>query len=199
MEFLCPKCGRKIEMSEHALYLAGYKVVCSGCASTLTVTDGVAYITNEKVTDSELLHNGAHYVDERTALERDPEVAPLLDEAVRYISTCNAISVVMLQRYFDIPAERAVKLMTALELRGVVGPYNNGAPRKILIPHNEGLPIATQRRRGDAIDQALQQMEEDQANGTQRRPRVYSCGCSTLGLILFALFLLYYLMHMCVK
>lgn len=198
MEFHCPKCGRKIEMSEHALYLAGYQVVCSECASTLTITGGVAYIVNDKVTESELLHGGQPYVDERTALERDPEVAPLLDEAIRYLSTCNAISVVMLQRYFDIPAERAIKLMNALELKGVVGPYNNGAPRKILIPHNEGLPIATQRRRGDAIDQALRQMEEAQANGNeQRRPRVYSCGCSTLGLILFGLLLLYYLLHMC--
>ena len=196
MEFHCPKCGRKIEMSDHALYLAGYKVVCSGCASSLTVTDGVAYIVNDKVTESELLRDGNKPMDERTALERDPEVAPLLDDAIRYISTCNAISVVMLQRYFDIPAERAVKLMTALELKGIVGPYNNGAPRKILIPHNEGLPIATQRRRGDAIDQAMRQLEEDQANGTQRRPRVYTCGCSTIGLIIFGLLLLYYLLQM---
>ena len=157
-----------------------------------------AYILNEKVQEKDF---------EKRPLDtgidlRDPEVAALYDDAVRYVSTCNALSLVMLQQYFDIPADRAARLMQALEEQGVVGPYNGGAPRRILIPHREEIPIGVKRRRGDALDQALRELQDAQeaANDPDNpdAPKIhsYSCGCSTFSLILFALLLAYIIIRM---
>ncbi|MBR1934453.1 MAG: hypothetical protein IJ835_00185 [Muribaculaceae bacterium] len=199
MKFTCPKCGRAIEMSEHALYMAGNRVVCTGCASRLVVDGGYAYILSDKVTDNDFTQQSEQSAAQSAPSIADPEVSTLYDDAVRYLGTCNAITLPMLQRYFDIPAERAMKLMTVLEQNGIVGPYNGGAPRRILIPHREDLPFATRRRRGDAVDQAIEQMRQDATNSDNGEPpmRSFSCGCSTFSLILFGLLLLYFLLRAC--
>ena len=199
MKFNCPKCGKEIEMSEHSLYLAGNKVVCSACASMLTVDNGYAYILNDKVTLEDLTKPREEKKPRSLAADiRDPEVASIFDDAVKYISTCNAISIIMLQRYFDIPAERAAKLMQVLEEKGIVGPYNGGAPRRILIPHHTDLPFAVGRRKGDIVDQALEQMENARNEDYDKTGKYgsYSCGCSTFSLLLFGLLLLYFVIQM---
>ena len=41
----------------------------------------------------------------------------------------------MLRDRFGISNERAAELIRQLEAGGIIGPYNNGGPRQILIPH----------------------------------------------------------------
>ena len=67
-------------------------------------------------------------------------VDPLMGEAVKFLSQCTAITPVMLRDHLNISLERAQQLMQQLEKAGIVGPYNHGGPRSILIPHRQGLP-----------------------------------------------------------
>ena len=64
-----------------------------------------------------------------------PDSDPLYNEALKFLMTCTAITPMMLMRRFNISPERAAELIRQLEAAGVIGPYNNGGPRQILIPH----------------------------------------------------------------
>lgn len=75
---------------------------------------------------------------------------PLFGDAVRLLSTLNSVTPMTLRDNLNIPLERAQNLIYQLERAGIIGPYNNGGPRAILIPHNtnfmgaqpvEGTPI----------------------------------------------------------
>lgn len=61
----------------------------------------------------------------------------LYDEAVHLIAEMQTASVSMLQRRFRIGYTRAARLIDAMELRGVVGPYEGSKPRAVLIPKPE--------------------------------------------------------------
>ncbi len=66
-----------------------------------------------------------------------PDSDPLYNDAVQFLMTCTAITPMMLRDHFHISDERAAELLRQLEAGGVVGPYNNGGPRQILIPHRQ--------------------------------------------------------------
>lgn len=127
-------CGKSMEFSAEQLIAAQYKVTCPQCASALEIVGDYAYMP---LPDGSL--NLADDTDKQEE-ETRPQVDPLYRPAVDFIVTCNAITPHMLAQYFGIPMERAMQLMDQLERNGVVGPDMGGAPRTILIPHNNNIP-----------------------------------------------------------
>ncbi len=57
----------------------------------------------------------------------------LYDDAVQLVVEMQTASVSMLQRRFRVGYTRAARLIDAMELRGVVGPYEGSKPRQVLI------------------------------------------------------------------
>ncbi|WP_433749894.1 DNA translocase FtsK [Falsibacillus pallidus] len=91
----------------------------------------------EEVVDFVISQQKAQYQEEmipddipETSEEVDDE---LYDEAVQLIADMQTASVSMLQRRFRIGYTRAARLIDAMELRGVVGPYEGSKPRTVLI------------------------------------------------------------------
>lgn len=66
-----------------------------------------------------------------------PDADPLFQAALQFLAQCTAITPMMLRDHFHISDERAAELIRQLEAAGAIGPYNNGGPRQILIPHRE--------------------------------------------------------------
>ncbi|MEH7234713.1 DNA translocase FtsK [Bacillus sp. JJ1562] len=57
----------------------------------------------------------------------------LYDDAVQLVIEMQTASVSMLQRRFRIGYTRAARLIDAMELRGIVGPYEGSKPRAVLV------------------------------------------------------------------
>ena len=120
MKIECPKCGHITQQSEEELAMLDYTITCPSCMSMLKIVDGIAYIPNDKAPLEQLKplsqqppeFKGVEYYEHQAALEG---LDPLYSAAVDYIKTCNAITLPMLQRYFNIPPERAEQLMQQLE------------------------------------------------------------------------------------
>lgn len=200
MKIECPKCGFVTQQSEDELLKLDHTITCPRCMSTLKIVDGIAYIPTDKAPLEELKRfephppefKGEEYYETQAKLEG---LDPLYSAAISYIKTCNAITLPMLQRYFNIPPERAEQLMQELEDNGVVAPFDGKHPRKILIEHNTGLPSVfsgTQQYDPEAERAAQQQA----ANGDQeQQPNTRSCSCSLpgCGVIIFLLILTYLL------
>jgi len=107
----CPHCGHEASTGSH---------FCPNCGGSFD-TPAAA---------------GANDVEDVTVLPPPiPDSDPLFNDAVQFLMTCTAITPMMLRDHFHISDERATELMRQLEEGGVVGPYNNGGPRQILIPH----------------------------------------------------------------
>ena len=110
----CPKCGHETNSNAH---------FCPNCLTSLD-TDKPS-ITAVDIAPEDV-----------TVLPPPlPDSDPLYNDAVQYIMTCTAITPMMLRDHFHITEERAAELIRQLETGGVIGPYNNGGPRQILIPH----------------------------------------------------------------
>ncbi|MBQ0069374.1 MAG: hypothetical protein KBT09_06425 [Bacteroidales bacterium] len=139
MTYKCPKCGKALDLTSEELIDLQYKTECPQCNSKLEIVGDYAYIPLE---DGSL--DLTDEVQEEPVVEPQPKRDSLYQKAVDYIVTCNAITPTMLSEYFSIPMERAQALIDQLEQDGIVGPYNGGAPRKILIPHNTNLPFGLQ-------------------------------------------------------
>ena len=57
----------------------------------------------------------------------------LYDEAVQLVVEMQTASVSMLQRRFRVGYTRVARLIDAMEMNGVVGPYEGSKPREVLI------------------------------------------------------------------
>lgn len=100
-----------------------------------------AFLTDkevEKIVDFVIAQQKAQYNEEmipddipETNEEVDDE---LYEDAVQLVAEMQTASVSMLQRRFRIGYNRAARLIDAMELRGIVGPYEGSKPRKVLIP-----------------------------------------------------------------
>ena len=199
MKYVCPKCGKNIDLSAEALIASEYRTVCPQCLSQLEIVGDYAYIQPEG--DPLLFDRGE---DQPAAAVTDvvaqdvtavtppalppqlPPQDPLYDAAVHFVSQCNAITPMMLRDYFGIDMERAHTLMAQLERDGVVGPYRNGAPRQILIPHNTDIPYGIPQRY-EPTPQG-QPMDDPQQNVTVHR---FTCGGCLMWILIiaFAVFL----------
>ena len=149
----CPHCGHEASTGAH---------FCPNCGGSFDAPEPA-------VTD----------VEDVTVLPPPiPDSDPLYNDAVQFLMTCTAITPMMLRDHFHISDERAAELIRQLEAGGVVGPYNNGGPRQILIPHRQ-----------------LYRYEPPQASApgqgqspTGRTPQPRRFGCLTW-LLLFMLFM----------
>ena len=105
----CPKCGHEASTGAH---------FCPTCGTSFDTP--------------------AHDVEAEDVTVLPPPVPncdPLYNEAVQFLRGCTAITPMMLRDRFHITDERAAELIRQLEAGGIIGPYNNGGPRQILIPH----------------------------------------------------------------
>ena len=172
MNYTCPKCGKKMELSTKVLINSEYKVICPQCLSELHIVGDYAYIPQESLeldtsvqpsrtincpSCGHMASSNAHFCpncgasfDTLTAVEdvipeevtgdtmpspATPGNDPLYNEAIQFLMQCTAITPMMLRDRFHISDERAAQLIRQLEAGGIIGPYNNGGPRQILIPH----------------------------------------------------------------
>ena len=202
MRIECPKCGHVTTQSEEELAKLNNTIVCPGCMSTLKIVDGIAYIPTEKAPLEELKRfepqppkfKGEQYYETHANLEN---LDPLYSAAVEYIKTCNAITLPMLQRYFNISPERAEQLMQQLENNKVVAPFDGMHPRKILIEHNTGLPGVFSRNQqyDPEAQKALDETAHSLGGDGEPPIRGSSCTCSLPGCaaIFFILLLVYFI------
>ena len=78
----------------------------------------------------------------------DEGTDPLFEEAARMVIQSGAASTSALQRSYSIGYNRACRIMDQLEQAGIVGPANNGRPRKVLLNANSDsrkFPFLTNR------------------------------------------------------
>ena len=119
----CPVCGHEASNGTH---------FCPNCGTSF---DKPSPVTNDTA------------VEDVTVLPPPiPDSDPLYNEALKFLTTCTAITPMMLRDRFHISDERAAELIRQLEAGGAIGPYNNGGPRQILIPHRGLYDRATQGR-----------------------------------------------------
>lgn len=172
MNYTCPKCGKKMDLSTEVLINSEYKVICPQCLSELHIVGDYAYIPHDSLnldtsvepskticcpTCGHEASTAAHFcpncgtsfdssAPSTTAVDTAPEDVtvlppplpnsdPLYNDAIQFLMTCTAITPMMLRDHFQISNERAAELIRQLEAAGAIGPYNNGGPRQILIPH----------------------------------------------------------------
>ena len=173
MNYTCPKCGKKMDLSTEVLINSNYKVICPQCLCELQIVGDYAYIPHESldldtsVKPSHTINcpkcgheanSNAHFCPNcgasfdtaptppTTAVDTAPEDVtvlppplpdsdPLYNDAIQFLMTCTAITPMMLRDHFHISNERAAELIRQLEAGSAIGPYNNGGPRQILIPH----------------------------------------------------------------
>lgn len=193
MRIECPKCGHISNQSEDELAMLNHTITCPHCMSTLKIVDSIAYIPNDKAPLELLKHpepeppqfKGDFYYE--THSHQTEGLDPLYNAAVAYIRTCNAISLPMLQRYFDIPPERAERLMQQLENNGVVAPFDGLHPRKILIDHYQGLPSRAPIKNKFNPQEA--EFDENGNPNPQRPIKTRSCVMSFPSCLFFLAFL----------
>ena len=193
MKYVCPKCGKNIELGAEALIASEYRTVCPQCLSQLEIVGDYAYIQPEG-DPLQFSRPGDESAANETAVTPPPFSPvppalpardPLYDSAVEFVSRCNAITPFMLRDYFDIDLERAHELMAQLEQNGIVGPANGGAPRQILIPHNTNIPLGLPVSFGRPMEG--QDADEQPIDDTSRRSvHVVNCG----GCLMWALLIM---------
>lgn len=169
----CPSCGAKIPQ--------GKPKFCPACGHSLATDALDARPTPPNPVQSGIAPKPAAAPHELPKMQQQGRDA-FYDDAVRYIGTCNAITTLMLQRYFNITPERAARLMAQLEEAGVVGPDAGGRPRKILIPHSQSLPWFTKRTH--KFDPLLLAAENSEAAPSR------GCGCWSIAVGLLLVYLL---------
>lgn len=192
--YTCPKCGYTSDIEEDALQAMGHSLVCAGCQSVLKIDGDYAYIP---LPDAPPASPTPPAVEEKAAAT--PSIAeitgaahdPIYNEVIDYVRTCNAISVPMIAQYFNVSIERAAHIMRELEENGIVGPYNGGGPREILIDHSSDLPTGIKRNYDtDQERKAILDKIKVENGGEMPKVRTFGCSCTTLIIILFAIMIL---------
>ena len=187
MKYACPKCGKKIEITTEHLIECQYRTVCPQCLTALQIVGDYAYVPLDDGS-LDLTPVPPPFKGKPVAVQsRDP----LFDQAVEYLHHCNAITPMMLRDRFAIPLERAQQLLLELEQAGIVGPYNGGGPRSILIPHNTNLPGYGQLQQSVGPNGATDGQQE------QSQGKYYTIGCSGCWIWLLFMLLFFVLMRSC--
>ncbi len=153
----CPKCGHEANTNAH---------FCPNCGASFDTPSSTGTAVDTAPEDVTVLPPPL------------PNSDPLYHEALKFLMTCTAITPMMLRDRFHISDERAAELIRQLEAAGAVGPYNNGGPRKILIPHR-GL-----------YDYTPLQDTMQGGNSSQSRPQPRRLGCWTYLIIIFFVIIL---------
>jgi len=107
-DITCPRCGHVTDGNAH---------FCPHCGSSFdSGTTTAVDIAPQDVTVLPPPLPGA-------GASASSSLDPLYNEAVNFLSTCNAITPMMLRDRFSISDERAARLIQQLEAGGVIGPY----------------------------------------------------------------------------
>lgn len=122
----CPKCGHEASSNAH---------FCPNCGTSFDAPVTAVDTAPEDVT---------------VLPPPLPDNDPLYQDVLQFLMTCSSITPMMLRDHFHISDERAANLIRLLEEDHVIGPYNNGGPRQILIPHRGmySAPVPPQDSRG---------------------------------------------------
>ena len=153
----CPKCGHEAKSNAH---------FCPNCGTSFDTPSSATTAIDIAPEDVTVIPPPL------------PNSDPLYNEAVQFLMGCTAITPMMLRDRFHISDERAAELIRQLEAGGIIGPYNNGGPRQILIPH----------RRLYDYTQPQDTLQGD--NPGQRQPQPRRLGCFTWLLITMILIFL---------
>ena len=205
MRIECPKCGFVTNQTDEELAKLNNTITCPNCMSVLKVVEGIAYIPTDKAPLDQLepqppQFKGEQYYEQQQEPQQGQD--PLYGAAVDFVKTCNAITLPMLQRYFDIPPERAEQLMQQLEDNKIVAPFDGIHPRKILINHdsrftssywNRGRRYENEKQFFDQIRNAENQSGPNQ--DLQSKVRGCTCSLPGLGILIFVLLLISVLIH----
>lgn len=101
----------------------------------------------ERIVDFVIDQQKAQYQEEMIPQDINEEVEEvdddLYDDAVQLVLEMQTASVSMLQRRFRIGYTRAARLIDAMEIRGVVGPYEGSKPRTVLVSGNQNEDIGS--------------------------------------------------------
>lgn len=157
----CPKCGHEAKSNAH---------FCPNCGTSFDTSSSATTAIDIAPEDVTVIPPPL------------PNSDPLYNEAVQFLMGCTAITPMMLRDRFHISDERAAELIRQLEAGGIIGPYNNGGPRQILIPH----------RRLYDYTQPQDTLQGDNSRQSQPQPR--RLGCFTW---LFLTMILIFLMKAC--
>jgi len=147
----CPKCGHEASSNAH---------FCPNCGTSFDAPAPTETTPEPVIEEAQVLPPPL------------PDSDPLYSDAMKFLMNCTAITPMMLRDHFNITDERAAKLIQELEAGGVIGPYNNGGPRQILIPHRNMYEYSAPETQG------------------QSRPRSNGRGCMTYMLIFLFFFIL---------
>ena len=151
----CPKCGHEASTGSH---------FCPNCGTSFDSPTSSTTAVDVAPEDVTVLPPPM------------PNQDPLYNEALKFLANCHAITPMMLRDHFRISNERAAELIRQLEAGGAIGPYNNGGPRQILIPHTR------------LYDNPQPPMQGNSTN--QNRPRPRSWGCISYLLIFLFIYIL---------
>ncbi|MBR1804428.1 MAG: hypothetical protein IJ775_05960 [Muribaculaceae bacterium] len=205
MKYVCPKCGKSIEVSTESLIASEYFIVCPQCLTRLQIVGDYAYVPLKDgslqlekpepapAEDVEILPpplTGETIPASAPTTQPAAAIDPLFGEAVRFLGQCNAITPMMLRDRLGISLERAQTLIGQLEQAGIVGPYNHGGPRQILIPHNTGMPSPFQP--APSSEPVGTNEQHASQNNSDNKTYSFTCsGCLTWFLVAaFVLFML---------
>ncbi|TYS70542.1 DNA translocase FtsK [Sutcliffiella horikoshii] len=101
----------------------------------------------ERIVDFVIDQQKAQYQEEMIPQDINEEVEDvnddLYDDAVQLVLEMQTASVSMLQRRFRIGYTRAARLIDAMEVRGVVGPYEGSKPRTVLVSGNQSEDVGS--------------------------------------------------------
>ena len=140
----CPKCGHEAKSNAH---------FCPNCGTSFDAPSSATTAIDIAPEDVTVIPPPL------------PNSDPLYNEAVQFLMGCTAITPMMLRDRFHISDERAAELIRQLEAGGIIGPYNNGGPRQILIPH----------RRLYDYTQPQDTLQGDNSRQSQPQPRRLGC------------------------
>ena len=140
----CPKCGHEAKSNAH---------FCPNCGTSFDTSSSATTAIDIAPEDVTVIPPPL------------PNSDPLYNEAVQFLMGCTAITPMMLRDRFHISDERAAELIRQLEAGGIIGPYNNGGPRQILIPH----------RRLYDYTQPQDTLQGDNSRQSQPQPRRLGC------------------------
>ena len=154
----CPKCGHEAKSNAH---------FCPNCGTSFDTSSSATTAIDIAPEDVTVIPPPL------------PNSDPLYNEAVQFLMGCTAITPMMLRDRVHISDERAAELIRQLEAGGIIGPYNNGGPRQILIPH----------RRLYDYTQPQDTLQGDNNSG-QSQPQPRRIGCFTWLLITMILIFL---------
>jgi len=127
MNYTCPKCGKKIEISTEALQSANYRVVCPQCLSQLQVVGDYAYVPLED--DSLALPNATQ--------PSQPVICPKCGKQAsgnaHFCPNCGTSFDAPSSRTFNLTPEEVTVLPPPIPTTGTVDPLYQAALKYLSI------------------------------------------------------------------